>query len=241
VAVYPGSDPVLKDEYVALSAHLDHLGIGEPINGDRIYNGAMDNASGVASLVDIAQSLHEGKVRTRRSLLFVVVTAEEKGLLGSRYFAAHPTVEAKRIVADLNSDMFLPLYPFRFAIVHGVNESDLGDEVRKLAKPLGIEIQDDPEPQRNVFIRSDQYNFIRRGIPALKIDIGFQKGSPEESAHKAWLNQRYHAPSDDLQQPVDLGAAAGYNRLILALARSVADRPARPQWKTESFFRRFAQ
>jgi peptidase M28-like protein len=241
VAAYAGSDPALKSEYVVLSAHLDHLGIGEPINGDRIYNGAMDDASGVATLLDIAQTLHESQVKTRRSLLFVVVCGEEKGLQGSRYFAAHPTVDRKQMVADINTDMFLPLYPFHLATVYGLNESDLGDAVRQAAKALGVEIQDDPAPQRNVFIRSDQYNFIRGGIPALKIDSGFKKGTREEALEKEWLRERYHAPSDDLNQPVDLQAAGAYNRLLLTLVRSVADHTPRPQWKPDSFFRRFAQ
>jgi hypothetical protein len=241
VASFAGSDPTLKNEYVVLSAHLDHLGVGEPINGYRIYNGAMDDASGVAALLDAAQTLHESQVKTRRSLLFVVVCGEEKGLLGSRYFAAHPTVDPKSMVADINVDMFLPLYPFHLATVYGLNESDLGDEVRRVAKQLGVEIQDDPAPQRNVFTRSDQYNFIRGGVPALKIDSGFKKGSKEEALEKAWLTQRYHAPSDDLNQPVDLQAAGEYNRLILTLARAVADNTPRPQWKSDSFFRRFAR
>jgi hypothetical protein len=240
-AVYPGTDAALKDEYVVLSAHLDHIGVGEPINGDRIYNGAMDNASGVATLLDVAQTLHESAIKTKRSLLFVAVTGEEKGLLGSRYFAAHPTVDAKHIVADVNMDMFLPLYPFRLATVLGVNESDLGDSVRRVAGNLGVEVQDDPAPERSSFTRSDQYSFIRRGIPALSISVGYKKGSKEDSIHKAWLTERYHAPSDDLNQPVDLQAAAGYNELILALARSIADDTARPHWKPNSFFRRFAQ
>jgi Zn-dependent M28 family amino/carboxypeptidase len=145
------------------------------------------------------------------------------------------------MVADINVDMFLPLYPFHLATVYGLNESDLGDEVRRIAKPLGVEIQDDPAPQRNVFTRSDQYNFIRSGVPALKIDSGFKKGSKEEALEKAWLTQRYHAPSDDLNQPVDLQAAGEYNRLILTLARAVADNTPRPQWKSDSFFRRFVR
>lgn len=240
VAVYPGVDPALSKEYVVLSAHLNHLGVGEPINGDRIYNGAMDNASGVATLLDLAAALHETQAKPRRSLLFVVVTGEEKGLQGSKYFAAHPTVDAKSLVADINVDMFLPIYPFRVATVHGLKESDLGDAVRQAASSIGVEVQDDPAPERNVFIRSDQYNFIRQGIPALKIDNGYKKGSKEEQIQKAWLGQRYHAPSDDLKQPVDLQAAATYNRLILALATAVANDSARPHWKADSFFRRFA-
>jgi hypothetical protein len=241
VAIWPGSDPALKNEYVVLSAHIDHVGVGEPINGDAIYNGAMDNASGTASLLDMAQTLHDQKIQTKRSLLFVTVTGEEKGLLGSRYFAAHPTVDSKSMVADLNMDMFLPLYPLHSVTAYGVNESDLGDTLRKVAQSLDVEVQDDPAPQRNVFIRSDQYSFIRVGVPSLMMDVGYKKGSKEEAIEKEWLKTRYHAPSDDLNQPVDLVAAGQYNRLMLKLAETVADQPARPQWKPDSFFRRFAQ
>jgi Zn-dependent M28 family amino/carboxypeptidase len=239
VAVLTGTDPTLKNEFVVLSAHLDHIGVGEPIQGDTINNGAMDDASGVASLLEIARSLHDAKTTLKRSLLFVAVTGEEKGLLGSRYFAAHPTVDAKRMVADLNIDMFLPLFPLRLLTVYGLGESDLGADVRKVAASMKLDVQDDPAPQRNVFVRSDQYNFVRRGIPAVMIDFGSKKGSPEEAIEKAWLTNRYHAPSDDLGQPVDLAAAAAYNRFMMSLAVMVANDAARPQWKAESFFRRF--
>jgi Zn-dependent M28 family amino/carboxypeptidase len=239
VAVLPGTDPVVKNEYVVLTAHLDHVGVGEPIKGDTIYNGAMDDASGVASLVEIARSLRDAKTMLRRSLLFVVVTGEEKGLLGSRYFAAHPTVDSARMIADLNMDMFLPIFPMKVLTVYGLGESDLGADVRKVAAAMKVEVQDDPAPQRNVFVRSDQYNFIRRGIPAVMIAFGSRKGSPEETAEKAWLTNRYHAPSDDLSQPVDLQAAAAYNRFMMTLAAMVANETARPHWKPESFFRRF--
>ena len=239
--IFPGTDPALKDQYVVLTAHLDHLGIGEPINGDRIYNGAMDNASGVAALLDIAQSLNESKPKLRRSLLFVVVTGEEKGLLGSKYFAAHPTVKAGSMVADLNVDMFLPLFPLRSVIVFGLNESDLGDQIRAVARAHGVRVLDDPEPQRNVFIRSDQYSFIRRGIPALMMMVGYEKGSPEEKTVNTWLKERYHAPADDLKQPVDLEAAARFDDLLRGLAEAVADRPERPKWNASSFFKRFGE
>jgi len=241
IAVLPGSDPVLKDQYVVLSAHLDHLGVGEPINGDRVYNGAMDNASGVATLIDVAQSLNESKPRLRRSLLFVVITGEEKGLLGSSYFAAHPTVKPGSMVADLNVDMFLPLFPLRSITVYGLNESDLGEEIRTVARLRGIRVQDDPEPERNIFIRSDQYSFIRRGIPSLAMKVGYEKGSPEEKIAKTWLKERYHAPADDLKQPVDLECAGRFDDLLRALAESITERPERPRWNATSFFRRFAE
>jgi Zn-dependent M28 family amino/carboxypeptidase len=239
-AVRPGSDPALRAEHVVLSAHLDHLGVAEPIDGDSIYNGAMDNASGVASLMEIARALAENKVTTKRSLLFLLVTGEEKGLQGSRYFTAHPTVPAQSLVADVNVDMFLPLYPFRILMVYGLGESDLGDTARSVARAMKLEIQDDPEPARNIFVRSDQYNFIRMGVPSVKLDIGYKKGSKEHEIEQGWLKTRYHAPSDDLGQPIDQQAAADFNRAVAALVTEIANAPARPQWKRDSFFRRFA-
>jgi Zn-dependent M28 family amino/carboxypeptidase len=240
VALLPGTDPQLEGEYVVFSAHLDHLGIGKPIKGDSIYNGAMDNASGVATLLDVAARLKESGARLRRSVLFVAVTGEEKGLLGSRHFANNPTVAADKIVANINTDMFLPLFPFKKLTVYGLDESDLGDDATAVANSLGVAPQADLEPQRNIFIRSDQYSFIRRGIPALALKVGFDKGSPEEKIAKKWLAERYHAPSDDLAQPVDKQAAAAFDALVARLLERVANRDHRPQWRAASFFRRFA-
>jgi Zn-dependent M28 family amino/carboxypeptidase len=167
------------------------------------------------------------------------VAGEEKGLLGSKYYATHPTVKPEQIVADLNVDMFLPLFPLRILTVYGLEESDLGNQVRAVTEPLGIRIQPDLEPQRNIFIRSDQYSFIRRGVPSLFFKIGYEKGSPEEATAKQWLKERYHAPSDDIHQPVDLKAAADFDQVILTLAKQVANQTERPRWKNDSFFKRF--
>lgn len=240
VAKLPGQDAQLKNEFVVISAHADHIGIGEPINGDRIYNGAMDNASGVAVLLDLAAQFQAHPEPLRRSILFVVVTAEEKGLLGSKYFAAHPTVPAKSMIADLNIDMFLPIVHLKVLKVPGLAESDLGDRAREAAQRFDVRVQPDPEPLRNVFIRSDQYNFIRHGIPALKLDVGYDLGSPEQKTFKDWLTNRYHAPSDDLAQPVDLATAGLYEDILRQLLVSVANTEAHPQWKPDSFFRRYA-
>ncbi len=239
IAKLPGTDPKLKDEYVVLSAHIDHLGIGEPINGDRIYNGAMDNGSGSALVLDIANSLHRSHTTLKRSVLFVWVTAEEKGLLGSRYFATHPTVPKTSMVADINTDMFLPIFPLKVLTVYGLAESSLGDTAREVAEQQGIQVQPDPEPLRNAFIRSDQYSFIRQGIPAVAMKVGFAPGSPEAVTEKKWLTERYHAPSDDLDQPVDLAAAGKFEDIVQGLVITVADDPQPPQWKSDSFFRRF--
>jgi Zn-dependent M28 family amino/carboxypeptidase len=242
VAKLPGSDPSLKSEYVVLSAHIDHIGIGEPINGDKIYNGAMDNASGSAVLLDVAASLKKSPEALKRSLLFVFVTAEEKGLLGSKYFAQYPTVDPQSMVANINIDMFLPIIPLKTLTVWGLDESDLGDLARKVAQSRGVNVQSDPEPQRNIFIRSDQYNFIRHGIPALAMGVAPDPNSAEQKKlFKDWLTNRYHAPSDDLAQPVELGATAQYEEIIRGLMVSVANDPQRPQWKSDSFFRRYAQ
>jgi Zn-dependent M28 family amino/carboxypeptidase len=236
----PGSDPKLKDEYVLLSSHMDHLGIGQPINGDNLYNGAMDNASGCALNLDIANSLHRSGTKLARSVLFVFVTAEEKGLLGSRYFASNPTVPKNSMVADVNTDMFLPLFPLKILTVYGLAESDLGDRLTRVAESLGVKIQPDPEPLRNAFIRSDQYSFIRQGVPAISMKVGFEPGSPEAAVAKKWLTERYHAPSDDLGQPVDLASAGKYEDIVRAFTVQVANDPQRPTWKSDSFFRRFA-
>ncbi len=239
-AILPGSDPKLRGQYVVLTAHLDHLGIGKPINGDAIFNGAMDDASGVASLLEMAAELKATGKRPRRSLLFVAVTGEEKGLLGSEYFTAHPTVPLGSMVADINIDMFLPIHPLEVLTVFGLRESSLGDIVNRVAAEHHVETEDDPQPERNVFIRSDQYNFIIHGIPAVMCAVGAKKGTNEPSIDAEWLRTRYHAPSDDVNQPVDLHAAALYNELMLETALDIANRAQRPAWNSSSFFKRFA-
>ena len=239
IARLPGIDLELRNEFIVLSAHIDHLGIGEAINGDRIYNGAMDNGSGIALLLDMAASLRRENLR--RSILFVFVTAEEKGLLGSKYFAARPTVDPKSLVADINVDMFLPIVPLTVLKVKGLVESDLGDEATRAAETVGVRVQPDLQPLRNSFIRSDQYNFVRQGIPSLNMEIGFAPGSPQQNIFKDWLTNHYHAPSDDTAQPIDLSAAALYEEIMRKLLISVANANARPQWKADSFFRRYAK
>ena len=240
VGLLPGTDPRLKDEYVVLSSHFDHLGVGEPAHGDAIYNGAMDNAAGVATLMETAAAMHESKTHLRRSVVFLAVTAEEKGMLGSKYFAAHPTVPAQGMVADVNVDMFLPLFPLKRLMVQGLDESDLGADARSAAAAMKIEVVPDPEPQRDSFTRSDQYSFVKRGIPSVALKEGFLKDTPEQEIVKRWRSERYHGPADDLNQPIDLQAAADFNRVYLSLVETIANRSERPKWNANSFFRRFA-
>jgi len=239
VGLREGSDPQLRNQYVVISAHLDHLGEGKPVNGDSIYNGAMDDASGVASVIQIAEQMKKEKVSTKRSILFLAVTGEEKGELGSLYFASHPTVQGK-IVADLNMDMFLPLFPLKWIEVQGLNESTLGDDVRVVAQAAGVQVQADKEPNRNRFIRSDQYSFIKKGVPSLAFKFGYIPGGQEEKMFKDWYTNRYHGVRDDTSQPLDEAAAAQFNDILRKLAIRVADAAEAPHWEPNSFFRRFA-
>jgi hypothetical protein len=240
VAMIPGSDPTLKNEYVLISAHLDHIGVGRPVNGDSIYNGAMDNASGVATLIEAARRIQAGPP-PKRSILFLACNGEEEGELGSEAFAAQPTVPIKSIVADINLDMYLPLFPLKILRAYGLNESDLQSYVEAAAKKNGILVQDDPHPEQNIFIRSDQYSFIKKGIPSIFLSFGYKPGTPEEKIVDAWFKERYHGPADDTKQSVDKQAAAKFNQLMATLAVRIADAARRPKWNSRSFFQRFVQ
>ncbi len=234
-----GSEPGLKNQFVVISAHLDHLGVGAPANGDPVYHGAMDDASGVASVLEVARLIHESGMRTKRSLLFLTVTGEEKGLLGSYDFARHPTVPHASLTADLNMDMFLPLYPLQQVMVQGAKESTLGADATAVASQMGLQVVGDPEPDRNGYVRTDQYSFVRTGIPAVSLKFGFAAGSKEHDMVKAWRREKYHSPADNLTQPVDKEAAARFNNFVLAMAEHVANDDARTSWSSNSFFRKF--
>jgi Zn-dependent M28 family amino/carboxypeptidase len=197
----------------------------------------MDNASGVATLIEVARALSGKKLK--RSVIFAAVTGEEGGLLGSKYFAYRPPVQG-RIVAGLNTDMFLPIIPLRAVTVLGLDESTLGRDFRAAAQALGIPAEPDPQPQRNGFIRSDQYSFIRRGIPSLAFRFHAYPGTPEAQVMAGWLKQRYHAPSDDLSQPVNLEGAAKFTEIMAAFLERIANNPQAPSWNEKSFFRRYA-
>ena len=234
VAVLEGTDPLLRRQYLTLTAHLDHLGEGRAVEGDAIYNGAMDNAAGIASLIEVAKVL--AAHRPRRSILFLALTGEEEGELGSQYYARYPTVPRASIAAELNMDMYLPLFPLHYLEVQGLGESTLGNDARAAAQLNGIEVQFDKQPDENRFIRSDQASFVKYGIPAINFKFGWIPDSPEQKIFNDWIRNRYHHPNDDLQQPIDRGGAVLFDRVLLTIIQRVANATARPAWYPESFF-----
>ena len=236
VGILRGSDPKLRDEFVVYSAHLDHLGISTPVDGDSINNGAYDNASGVAAMIEAARALAQLPVAPRRSIVFLATTAEEKGLLGAGYFAAHPTVPARAIVANVNLDMFVMVRPVTGLIAFGAEHSSLAGPVGRAARAEGFELVPDPTPEEVVFIRSDQFPFVRRGVPAIFLSSG-SRGTDE---YLQWTRTIYHAPGDDLSQPFDWDSGVRFTRANVRLGLEVADDTARPLWNRGDFFgRRF--
>jgi Peptidase family M28 len=232
LAILPGSDPKVTAEYIALSAHLDGYGYGTPVLGYNLYNGTLDDAAYVALLIELAKDLqHKAPAR---SLLFCIFTGEEKGLLGSAYFTQHLTVPKESIVADLNLDQLRPIFPLNILTMEGVNDSTLGETVRTVAAPFKIEIRPDVEPERNLFRRADNYNFVRIGVPIAAFVFGYDKGSPEEVTYRDWYARRYHKPQDDIKTPIDWDAAGKFNRFYTALTLNIANAPTRPQWLSSS-------
>ncbi|MDX1940894.1 MAG: M28 family peptidase [Saprospiraceae bacterium] len=236
----PGVDSKLKNEYVVHTAHLDHVGVGRPIEGDSIYNGAHDNASGVASLLEIAKLYTQLKNnKPKRSILFVMVTAEEMGLLGSLYFSNNPTVPKDKIVADVNTDMPTLIAPLLGVVPLGAEHSSLMDNVKSAANQLGLEVMQDHMPQEVRFVRSDQYNFVLQGIPALHIKYGLKaQGSSEEldAKIKDFTQNHYHKPSDELNDSFNFEGGQTYVKLNFLISYLTATDPARPTWNKDSIF-----
>ena len=240
IGLIPGSDRVLKNEYVVHSAHLDHVGISRPQNGDSIYNGAHDNASGVASLLEIARIYKTSNAKPKRSILIVMVTAEEMGLLGSSYFAANPTVPKASIVADVNTDMPTVIAPLLSVVPLGAEHSSLMNNVKFAANYLGLEVEKDPEPNENRFVRSDQYSFVMNGIPALHIKYGTKTNIPGfdlTAFVKQWRAKYYHQAADGLEGGIfNFSAAKTYVQLNFLISYSVAQTTARPKWNDGDLF-----
>lgn len=240
VARLRGGDPVLSAEHIAYSAHLDHVGRGAEVDGDDIYNGAFDNALGIAVMLEAATEL-AAAAPPKRSLLFVAVTAEERGLLGAEHFATHPTVPRESLVANINMDMPVFLADVTDVVPIGIEHSSLEDDVKAAAAQLGVGLTPDPKPEEVVFVRSDQYAFVRQGIPAVYLDAGIKARSPDVDAlalYEDFLTGHYHQPSDDTSLPIHYPSAAMLARLNAAIGRRVGDAEGRPRWKDGDFFGR---
>jgi Zn-dependent M28 family amino/carboxypeptidase len=229
---------------VALSAHWDHLGIGTPVNGDSIYNGANDNASGTATLLAIARATASQQPRPRRSLLFLFVTAEESGLLGSAYFAQSPTVPLAQIAANLNVDAIDFKGRTRDLTVMGDTKSSLGPQLAAMLRTEGMRIEPDEHPERGLFYRSDHFSLAKAGVPAVSIDagvdvVGRPKGWGSQQAED-YTEKRYHQPSDEYRPDLDLSGVVQLGDIVYRFARRLADAPAMPTWNSDAEFRRTA-
>ena len=240
LAVLEGADPVLKQEYVVFTSHLDHLGIGAAVDGDAIYNGAFDNASGCALLVEVARAFSQLSGKPRRSVLFAAVTAEEQGLVGSDYLAHHLPVPLEKIVAIVNVDGAIPLSPgLRDVLAFGSEHSSLGPAAAQAAAESGFEVSPDPYPEEGTFVRTDHYPFVEQGIPALFLAPGVRSNDPKVEAleaHKKWLVTRYHSPKDDASQGFDYETGARFARFVGLVGYKVAMERARPTWNEGDFF-----
>ncbi|MEQ1820545.1 MAG: M28 family peptidase [Terricaulis sp.] len=233
LAVLPGTDTALAHEPVLLTAHLDGYGYGTPVNGDNLYNGALDDAAYVATLITFADA-RNGR-GFRRPVVFAAVTAEEKGLWGSRWLAAHPTAAAPTPVAVLNMDQLRPLYPLRILTTLGLDDSTLGQTVRDVATLMGIQVRGDLEPERNLLRRTDHWPFMERGVPGVSFLFGFDASdTTAAAAYRDWYEHRYHAPQDDMSTPIDFHAQADFHRFYFALTEAVANADERPHWVANS-------
>lgn len=233
IGMLAGSDPELKNEAVVMSAHLDHIGVAKGGSGDRINNGALDDAIGIASLIEAARRFRNGP-RPRRSILFLAVTAEEKGLVGSDWFVHYPTVPIGDIVADVNLDMPILTYRFEDMIAFGGDRSTLGPVIARAVAALGVGLSPDPMPQEAIFVRSDHFRFVQKGIPSVFLWPG-QKG-PGKAAVETFMTQHYHRPSDDLAQPIMWDQSVRFVDANYRIAREIADGDARPVWNRGDFF-----
>ncbi len=238
VALLPGSSPVLADQIVLISAHLDHLGIRKDLTGDQIFNGAMDNASGVATVIEAARTLAAGNA-PRRSVLFLVTTGEESGLLGADYFARQPTVRLDRVVAEINIDMPILTCNFGDIIAFGAERSTMAGAVRDAAKAEGLSLSPDPQPEEAIFTRSDHYPLVRAGVPAVFLKTGWHDtkgGLTCRDAERDFRLKHYHEVSDDLSLPLDWAVAAKFARLNSGIIGRLANAGSAPQWYAGDYF-----
>jgi hypothetical protein len=256
LAVLPGTDAVLKDQYVVVAAHLDGYGFGTPVQGDNLYNGTLDDAAYVALLIQMAENLRDGRQRKaieavgintghydgitmaapKRSILFCAFTGEEKGLLGSNYFVQHPTVPIANMAADINLDQLRPLFPLKILTALAIHDTTLGQTAIEVGKGEGIEVREDREPERGLLRRADHYPFLRAGVPAIGFIFGFDPNTEAEQRYRHWYQVQYHRPQDDLTQPMDFQAALKFDVFFYRLVETVADSPERPRMLPTAHF-----
>ena len=234
IGMIPGSDPAVADEVVMLTAHLDHEGVNEEREGDKIYNGAMDNAAGIATMIEAARAFADSGTRPRRTMMFAAVTAEEDGLLGSQYLAKHPVAPGKRLVGVVNLDMPVLLYDFSDMIAFGAEHSTLGPIVERATESAGVTLSPDPMPEQGIFTRSDHYRFVQEGVPAVMLMTGFANGG--EKIWGDFFATHYHQPSDEIDLPFNWEAAAKFARINYLIAREIANAPEAPRWYAKDFF-----
>jgi len=241
VAKLEGSDPALKDEYVVYSAHWDHLGVGAPVNGDKIYNGALDNASGVATVLEIARAFTQVQPQPKRSILFLMVTAEEQGLLGSQYYSISPLYPLNKTLANINIDGVNQWGRTKDITVIGMGASDLDDYLKAAADEQGRVLRSDPEPEKGFYYRSDHFNFAKQGVPALDPDAGIDfAGKSADYGRKKrdeYTEKDYHAPSDEVKADWDLTGAMDDAQLFFAVGYRVANAGKFPEWKPGNEFK----
>jgi Zn-dependent M28 family amino/carboxypeptidase len=231
VAGVPGA------EYVVVSAHLDGYGFGTPVNGDKLYNGTLDDSAYVALLIQMADNIRSHKLPAPgRGILFAAFTGEEKGLLGSKWFVGHPTIPLPQLVANVNLDQLRPLFPLNILTAEALDETTLGDIARSVATTMRIQLRPDAEPERNLLQRADQYPFLLNGVPAISFVFGFDPGTESEQRYREWYRVRYHRPQDDLTQPMDFAAAAKFNEYFYKLVAAIADVRQRPAMLPTSQF-----
>lgn len=236
IGILEGSDPVLKDEYIVLTAHLDHLGVLPAEDGTmEIHNGALDNAAGVSALIDVARKLSDEQTLSR-SVMFLIVTAEEKGLLGAQYFTLNPTVPKEAMVGNVNLDMPVLIYDFQDVVAFGGSRSTMSDALDNAAEAMGLVQSPDPFPGQGIFTRSDHYRFVELGIPSIFLATGFMNGG--EEAWGKMFAEHYHQPSDEMDLPINFDAAARFSEINLRITRELANARQKPLWRKDDFFAR---
>jgi len=228
LAVLPGVKT--SGEYVVVSAHLDGYGLGKAVDGDKLYNGTLDDAAYVALLIQMADDIRSHQLRApHRGILFAAFTGEEKGLLGSKWFVQHPTVPIPQLAADVNLDQLRPLFPLDILTTEALEDTTLGNIARGVATSMQIQLRPDGEPERHLLRRADQYPFLLHGVPAISFVFGYDPGTESEQRYREWYRTRYHRPQDDLTQPMDFNAAARFNQFFYELIAAISSAPERPR------------